>query len=287
MDFRAASVEGDNMKTLWFSCVAVSFCVLQIGCSKQVSKPSVTGSVQPAIVNGQAVSGTESFLKHVVGLAKYDSKGRLLGIFCTGTVIAEDLILTAAHCVTNIEKTAVIFEPDLGKAAERGQFNARPVEDGFVHPRYIYQGSVSRAHNDIALVYFSGGLPEGIEPADLMFTNRSLTKGSLITLAGWGRLSDTSQRTPTRLHKKSVSVLYIDPLYTEVIFDQTDGGACNGDSGGPAFIHVNGRDVVAAVASRVMSDRESTLCSQYAVYTLVEQHIDFLTEAAKALSPRF
>lgn len=90
----------------------------------------------------------------------WEAVGRLdlgRGSFCTGTLIADDLVLTAAHC---------LYDPRSGQMldAARMEFRAgwrngravayRAVSRALAHPGYIYQGQdrFDRVAYDLALV---------------------------------------------------------------------------------------------------------------------------------------
>ena len=157
-----------------------------------------------------------------------DSKGDL----CTGTALAPDLVLTAAHCVTRPVRYAV-------RAYQTG--DDIPVHDIARHPRFNFADYArSRATADVALIKLASPLPDIVVPAALAAARR-VQPGETLTIAGFGvTLAGTARGLgEPRSAKLTVTgkpgSLQI-RLYDAATRNARAGlGACTGDSGGPAF----------------------------------------------------
>jgi secreted trypsin-like serine protease len=177
-------------------------------------------------VTGQAPPATGWAARAIVMVV--DARGDL----CTGTALARDLVLTAAHCVARRERYTVL-------AYQNGQ--AIPVRAVERHPRFKFANYLaSRATADVALIKLASPLPDVIVPAALAAARR-VQVGETLTIAGFGTIAARSAigLGVPRMAKLTVTgnpgSLQI-RLYDNATRNRRAGlGACTGDSGAPAF----------------------------------------------------
>jgi secreted trypsin-like serine protease len=151
---------------------------------------------------------------------------------CTGTALAQDLVLTAAHCVVRPVQYTV-------KAYQTG--GPIPVRSIVRHPRFDFASyAASRATADIALLKLAAPLPDIIVPATLAAPRR-VAVGETLTIAGFGvTIAGTARglglpRMATLTVTGTPGSLQI-RLYDVATRNQQIGlGGCTGDSGAPAF----------------------------------------------------
>jgi secreted trypsin-like serine protease len=201
-------------------------------------------SVSPLIVGGSAVpNGKYPFMAALLDTRR--AGDAFDELFCGGTLIDKDSVLTAAHCLVNPkpDKLQVV----LGRTAlnqNRGQL--RSVSHRFIHPRYNGNGY------DAAVLKLSHPV-KSIKPIKLPTAkqNNLEESGHILTAAGWGvvkqRPGPFDVRT-FRMHEVSVPVVsdsrakrayqseglkYLPSL--QVAAGKKGRGACFGDSGGPLF----------------------------------------------------
>jgi secreted trypsin-like serine protease len=200
----------------------------------------------PMIVGGTAVpNGNYPFMAAL--LDKRRPGGAFEELFCGGTLIDKDSVLTAAHCLVNAkpDKLQVV----VGRTAlkqNRGQL--RSVSHRFIHPRYNGNG-----YGYDAAVLTLRRPVKGINPIKLATAKQNnLEKpGHILTTAGWGVVKQRPgpfDILPFRMHEVSVPVVsdsrakrayqseglkYLPSL--QVAVGKKGNGPCFGDSGGPLF----------------------------------------------------
>jgi secreted trypsin-like serine protease len=154
------------------------------------------------------------------------------GDLCTGTALTRELVLTAAHCVDGARDYRVRVFQNGDEIAVRAI--AR-------HPRYDRDSYArSRATADLALIKLASSLPDVVVPAALAAPRR-VKDGETLTVAGFGTVAERSasglgQPRMARLivtgHPGDLQIRLTDPATRNA---RAGLGACNGDSGAPAY----------------------------------------------------
>ncbi|MGW7056432.1 S1 family peptidase [Streptomyces sp. NPDC054887] len=170
--------------------------------------------------------------------------------FCGGSLLAGNVVLTAAHCV---EGTAArTIEVTVGRTvlSKKRQGSLRNVTDIVVHPRY----AKGQEAYDMAFLVLDKPV-RGTAPVLLptLGTDALIRPGASATVAGWGNTNTEIPAFPDRLRAVNVPVLsHIECKATYAGYDKrvnvcagVEGkDSCQGDSGGPLFRKLPGRQGV-------------------------------------------
>ncbi|HZL30408.1 MAG TPA: trypsin-like serine protease [Pseudolabrys sp.] len=154
------------------------------------------------------------------------------GDLCTGTALARDLVLTAAHCVTlPIAYRVRVFQTG-------GLIAVRSVAR---HPSFnMASYAANRATADVALIKLASPLPDVVVPGGLAAARR-VADGEVMTIAGFGV---TRAGTALGLGVPRAAQLTVTgkPGSLQIrLVDAATGnkrpglGGCTGDSGAPVY----------------------------------------------------
>jgi hypothetical protein len=198
---------------------------------------------------------------------------------CTGTALAPDLVLTAAHCVSR----TIDYEI---KAYQTGV--AIPARTIVRHPQFDYANYMaSRATADVALIKLTAPLPDIVLPASLAAPRR-VAPGETLTIAGFGV---TVAGTARGLGQPRMATLTVTGkpgslqirLYDIAARNQRIGlGGCTGDSGGPAY-DGEGPLVIGVISwSTAPGDEEG--CGGLTGITPLLSYRDWIVETARKLN---
>ncbi|KAB8029844.1 trypsin-like serine protease [Fluviispira multicolorata] len=206
------------------------------------------------IVGGNTVTGSD------IAPANDNTVGIVLnGILCTGTVVASNLILTAAHCFDNVDFNStspgyVVFANNLSSGPNV------PISCWQRNSSYISceESSIYNCIlNDIAWVKINGNVStHRYSPISILSNPQNISKSETKWMVGFGRLNDntlnssenkyivntSAQGHPDVEVSSQISLFNFGTFsnayenYLKVIGPYSGHGTCQGDSGGPIYI---------------------------------------------------
>ncbi|MBN2494220.1 MAG: trypsin-like serine protease [Deltaproteobacteria bacterium] len=243
----------------------LALVALAMGCQDPgLSLPDL-GSVSWPIVHGEEDDNPD----HMAVTAIYIVLNEHEAAGCSGTYIAQDVVLTAAHCLyDNFEYFLVGFGND--ESQIRAWYSPA---DYLIHRSY----STYTNANDLALIRLDGG-PTWVQPIPNLPSSQAVQSSEegrlLLEFSGFGQtetgstgvkmhVSDYLGRVCNSSSSCSWRVGYYDYDLAPwtICYDMDPGGPCHGDSGGPAFVWRNGREYVAGVTSYGYGDCDMVGCS--------------------------
>ena len=203
--------------------------------------------------------------------------------FCSGTAIARDLVLTAAHCVApGTDYKLVVSEPG-------GQPSLKPIATIARHPQYD-AGAVQRhrATADVALLKFSqtvssAPVPLGPPGTTVAVGDRFLVAGYGLAAPGDGRSGGTV-RTATLIATGQPGTLQVRLMDPATRNERAGLGACVGDSGGPVFTNAGGALAVIGVVSWSTGPKNSDGCGGLTGVTPLTRYRSWIVEQAKRMN---
>jgi secreted trypsin-like serine protease len=161
---------------------------------------------------------------------------------CSGVVLVQDIVLTAAHCVQGASNLQVGGSAGIGRQATPPS-TLTPVLTIVQHPLYKPGDTGSP---DLAILKLAKPLPDRFIPA--VINPRTLNEGEDLIAAGFGQTSakDTSAGTVLRMVLMRVAQRTRNwVMLVRVGEDDTRGG--HGDSGGPIFAYRGMHSLVALI----------------------------------------
>lgn len=180
--------------------------------------------------------------------------------FCGGSIIGDDMILTAAHCMEGVDGNNPDMQVRVGAhSLTDGSGQVIQVATTYTHQEY------PNLSKDVAVLKLTEKITnknaQVIALADDAFFNATVTAGTSMTVSGWGTLQSGGQ-SPDKLQEVSIPFVtneicneasaYNGQIQdTEICAGYAQGGkdSCQGDSGGPLVVNDGNRLVQVGVVS--------------------------------------
>lgn len=191
-----------------------------------------------AVIGGTPLSSSDPIASQTVMISGGNG-------FCSGAVVGERLVLTAAHCVEGSPRLAVlVFGPN--RQPILNEITARSI-----HPAYRRADWQNRRTAvDLAVVRTAEPIGQGRHAAGLSAAALPAA-GATIRLVGYGPIAEGDGGSAGVLREAALTVTGRPSSYQVRLAAPAGArrGACTGDSGGPVFATEAGRSVVAGVVS--------------------------------------
>jgi Leucine-rich repeat (LRR) protein len=243
------------------------FLAIALSCGREVSELKIIDGQSPAL---DVRSSTVSLVDSATSLS-----------FCSGTLLAKNLVLTAAHCITDKTMDSIAIRLSNGETFALEKLAPFKSEQKF------------GVNFDVAWLMLERAVPEGFEPVELLRDPSALV-GQDVRIAGYGQRAsvckpeDEDCGTGVLFEAKSrVSEFLNSGRWHNLILIRSDDrqGPCLGDSGGPLFATLGSKTFVAGNFvgwdKRLVPEVASKICDKgEAIYNAAGLFVDWIEKSS-------
>ena len=250
--------------------------------SVAIAKPTLSTK----IVGGE--NALKGEISYIVSL-----RSKSYGHFCGGSLIAQNWILTAAHCV----RGGTIDEVWIGMLDQKDTAGVEKIKPAKIiaHEKY----SSSTMENDFALIKLatnSSFAPVAMNNVEITIDDSIDAAPIMSMTAGWGAIKEGSYSLPNMLQKVSVPLVSANNCNVKEAYngDITDsmicagyktGGkdSCQGDSGGPLSV-IDTETGLHTLIGVVSWGEGCARANKYGVYAKVSNAFEWIQAKINATS---
>ncbi|HWE28867.1 MAG TPA: trypsin-like serine protease [Polyangia bacterium] len=203
----------------------------------------------PGLVEEDIIGGTTDTTDSAVVLLYMTVPGQTGGSLCTAEVISPHVVVTAAHCTGGEDPAItnavwrVYLGPDFSKATAADMLVV-------TEAHYNAQFDIKNlpGGNDVGVAILQNALPSTIVPLPVNHASMDTGfDGKQVRFVGYG-LDDAAAQTGAGV-KRTTTTTLSDHTALLLHFADATHETCNGDSGGPALMTLDGRETIVGLTS--------------------------------------
>ncbi|CAG5105851.1 Oidioi.mRNA.OKI2018_I69.chr1.g2511.t1.cds [Oikopleura dioica] len=204
-----------------------------------------------------------------------------LGGYCGGSLVADDMFLTAAHCCASTRIGQTIYFGVLNPWKDQSKSQKRKVKEMLNHPDFVR----STLTHDICMIQLDSPIERTRTVRPICLSESAPVKNIPSYVAGWGLTEEGGQQSrdlmevsvPIVTNKQCQSAYSHRPVDDSMVCaGKVEGGedGCQGDSGGP-IVTVDGEGNV-SLAGVVSWGVGCARPGKFGVYSRVDTQLDFI-----------
>jgi secreted trypsin-like serine protease len=294
--------------------LVLALCTLG-ACTQALKTPLAKQKTDSAIIGGEVVTGRDLTSQSVVGVLVQNKNTGDYEI-CSGTLLKNNLVLTAAHCVSDSDGSlivSVIFDNVISPNGNAITV-IREVNRTAIPAWWGAETHLDTDTGDIALLQYTGDTPRNYSPITALASEDDITNNTQILIAGFGVNKVTTKPINVNTYPDLIGAIQAGQVSckdsvrlqscveikmegagvlrqatskirnsryssSEIEVSPQSGSTCHGDSGGPAFIVKNNKLYLWGVANR-SANNSLTDCSTNSIYASVPFYRQWLNMAA-------